>query len=584
MVLSVVLALFSIYADFTGEATSRTIIDTTFRLSPNEERRQGLGNFHGNTSLGNESLTVLVDASGDFVWNFSVITYGHSVYSYLGSGNVSYSFQSGADYYEAVFWVDGSNSGELRFRVVVDQAEFSYPYVWLSEIAKLLFLAAVSVVLLALLYWVVCEKPHVSDKLTVTALGDGGRRLLLLLLALSLVLWLALLAFNSSPLATFDDWYTDHARHTYTANLFLKDGLAVFSEPMDVLASADRSAFMFVTWPEMPHLYPIGSVLLFLPFSLLVEAGVGAVVVFKLELALFLVFSHVCLYYFFMRYFSQRRFPLFELKSASENIRLLREGSRREQMPLLREYFDFALLMVGVYIIYMSLVVFAANGMFDSVPFLFGLLAVLAFLGGRYDVSLLLVGISVLFKYQSAIFLFPIVLIAGVLLLQQRGVFGLLRNKFVVSAVALAALSGFTAYLSLPYLLGTRAELIMNGVNAFSPNAQINWVVQVAAVLLTLAGTLVYAAYMLNKNKLMSLSAVFLLLPSFMLPYFQNWYLPYLFVYVLIPQRKNELTATLIWLIFMVVVLSYGGSGFNPALLTSHFDSMLKTSFFGLAK
>ena len=364
---------------------------------------------------------MLVDASGDFVWNFSVITYGHSVYSYLGSGNVSYSFQSGADYYEAVFWVDGSNSGELRFRVVVDQAEFSYPYVWLSEIAKLLFLAAVSVVLLALLYWVVCEKPHVSDKLTVTALVDGGRRLLLLLLALSLVLWLALLAFNSSPLATFDDWYTDHARHTYTANLFLKDGLAVFSEPMDVLASADRSAFMFVTWPEMPHLYPIGSVLLFLPFSLLVEAGVGAVVVFKLELALFLVFSHVCLYYFFMRYFSQRRFPLFELKSASENIRLLREGSRREQMPLLREYFDFALLMVGVYIIYMSLVVSRRTECLTRC------LSCLDFwrcslLGGRYDVSLLLVGISVLFKYQSAIFLFPIVLIAGVLLLQQRGV------------------------------------------------------------------------------------------------------------------------------------------------------------------
>jgi hypothetical protein len=116
------------------------------------------------------------------------------------------------------------------------------------------------------------------------------------------------------------------------------------------------------------------------------------------------------------------------------------------------------------------------------------------------------------------------------------------------------------------------------------PNAQINWSVQASAVLLTLTGTLVYAVYMLNKNKLMSMSAVFLLLPSFMLPYFQNWYLPYLFVYVLIPQRKNELTATLIWLIFMVAVLSYGGSGFNPALLTSHFDTMLETSFFGLVK
>jgi hypothetical protein len=585
MVLSVVLALTSIYAISTGEASSKTIIDDTFHLSPNEERRQGLGNFHGNTSCGNESLTVLVEASGDFVWNFSIITYGHSIYSYVGSGNVSYSFSSGADYYEAVFLVDGANSGDLCFQVVVDQPEFSYPYVWLSMPVKALFLAAASVVLLALLHWVICEKPHIcSDKLPVKALSSGQRRILLLLLAISLLLWLALLAFNSSPLATFDDWYTDHARHTYTANLFLKNGLEVFSQPMDVLASADKSAFMFVTWPEMPHLYPVGSVLLFLPFSLLVEAGVGAAVVFKLELTLFLLFAHVCLYYFFVRYFSQRRFPRLELKRTRENVGVLRVGSRREQMLLIREYFDLALMLVGVYIIYMSLVVFAADGMFDSVPFLFGLLAVLAFLAERYDVSLLIVGVSVLFKYQSAIFLFPIILVAVAMILQQKGILGLLRNKFVAFAVAFAALSVVTAYLSLPYLLDTRAELIMNGVNAFSPNAQINWPLQASAVLLTLTGTLVYAAYMLNKNKLMSMSAVFLLLPSFMLPYFQNWYLPYLFVYVLIPQRKNEFTATLIWLIFMVVVLSYGGSGFNPALLTSHFDSMLKTSFFGLAQ
>jgi Gpi18-like mannosyltransferase len=72
--------------------------------------------------------------------------------------------------------------------------------------------------------------------------------------------------------------------------------------------------------------------------------------------------------------------------------------------------------------------------MFDSVPFLFGLLAVLAFLAERYDVSLLMVGVSVLFKYQSAIFLFPFILVAAAMLLQQRGFLGLVRNKFAVSA------------------------------------------------------------------------------------------------------------------------------------------------------
>lgn len=579
LVLSVGLGLVSLYAASTGETGSKTIIDDTFHLSPNEERRQGLGNFRGNTSLGNESLTVLVDGDGSFVRNFTVITYGHGIYNYVGSGNVSYTFQSGADYYEAVFKVDGANSGVVHFQVVLNQPQLSHPYVWLCQPAKLLFLASVSLALLVMLYWVVYEKPPASvEKSLKQALGKREKRVLLVLLTLSLVFWLVLLAFNSGPLSTFDNWYTDHARHTYTADLFLKDGFAVFSQPLDKLASADKSAFMFVTWPEMPHLYPIGSVLLFLPFSVLIEAGVSAVLVFKLELALFLVFAHVCLYYFFVRYFSQRRFPQLGLRNAKDNIRVLREGNRREQMVVIREYFDLALLIVGVYVIYFSLVTFAADGMFDAVPFLFGLLAVLSFLAERYDVFLFWMGVSILFKYQTAIFLFPLILVAVVMLLGRSRIRDLARNKFVWSAAVFAAVSGVTAYLSLPYLVSTRPELIMNGVNAFSPNAQINWPLQASAVTITLIGTLVYAAYMLNKNKLLSLSAVFLLLPSFLLPYFQNWYLPYLFVYVLIPERKNEFTATMIWMIFMVVLLSYGGSGFNPEVLVTHFESMVKSS------
>lgn len=579
LVLSVSLGLVSIYATSAGQSDSKAIIDDTFHLSPNEERRQGLGNFRGNTSLGNESLTLLVDGSGDFVRNFTVITYGHGIYNYVGSGNISYTYQSGADYYEAVFKVDGDNSGVVHFEVIANQPQQNQPYLWLCSPAKALFLASVSMALLVMLYWVIYDKPTESmEKSIKRALGAREKRILLLLVSLSLVFWLALLAFNSGPLATFDNWYTDHARHTYTAGLFLKDGLAVFSQPMDRLASADQSMFMFVTWPEMPHLYPIGSVLLFLPFSVLVEGGVSAVLVFKLEIALFLVFAHVCLYYFFVRYFSQRPFPRLGLKNARENVRLLREGNRREQSVLIREYFDLALVLVGVYIIYFSLVTFAADGMFDAVPFLFGLLAVLSFLAERYHVFLFFVGVSIVFKYQTAIFLFPLILVAVVMLLGRSRIRDLLRNKYVLLAVLFAAASGVTAYLSLPYLVHTRPELLMNGVNAFSPNAQINWPLQASAVTIALIGTMIYVIYMLNKNKLLSLSAVFLLLPSFLLPYFQNWYLPYLFVYVLIPERKNEFTATMIWMIFMVVLLSYGGSGFNPQVLVTHFESMVKSS------
>jgi hypothetical protein len=95
-------------------------------------------------------------------------------------------------------------------------------------------------------------------------------------------------------------------------------------------------------------------------------------------------------------------------------------------------------------------------------------------------------------------------------------------------------------------------------------------------VLMTLAATLIYAAYMFRKNSLMSLSAIFLLLPSYMMPYIQNWYLPFLFIYILIPVHKKELTATIIWLIFMIAMLSFGGASFNPLLIFENLKTMLK--------
>jgi hypothetical protein len=136
--------------------------------------------------------------------------------------------------------------------------------------------------------------------------------------------------------------------------------------------------------------------------------------------------------------------------------------------------------------------------------------------------------------------------------------------------------SGFTAVLSAPYLVATRPELVMNSISAFMPNAQIPWSLQSFAILLTLAATLVYVLYMHKRNPLMSLSALFLLVPSFLLPFFQNWYIPFIFVYVLVPQRKGEIVATMIWVIFLIVVLSFGASAFNPVGIIDNFRQTLK--------
>jgi hypothetical protein len=198
------------------------------------------------------------------------------------------------------------------------------------------------------------------------------------------------------------------------------------------------------------------------------------------------------------------------------------------------------------------------------------------FLVERYDYFFLLVAVSTFFKYQAGIFLLPLIVVALIMLIQKNKFGGLLKNKAVLGGTALGLVSVFTASLSVPYLFATGAQFIMNGINAFSPSTQIPWIVQAVSILLTLAVTIAYAVYMLNKNSLLSISAVFMLLPSFMLPYFQNWYLPFIFIYVLIPQQKKELEITILWLIFMVFMLSFGGTSFNPLQVLNVLQAMLK--------
>jgi hypothetical protein len=51
--------------------------------------------------------------------------------------------------------------------------------------------------------------------------------------------------------------------------------------------------------------------------------------------------------------------------------------------------------------------------------------------------------------------------------------------------------------------------------------------------------------------------------------------LPFLFVYILGPQVKKELGATMIWLVFMLIMLSFGGASFNPLLIIENLKTML---------
>lgn len=557
LALSVVLAVVSFLPVAAAGKQNTVIVNDFFRLTPQETYRQGLGSFHGD-----ENITLSVSGTRGCPVNFTLLTYGGVRYSNVSASDISFSFPAGADYYEAVFLANATTSAQVHFQVSVLKPAVDYPFSWLGTPAKALFLISwISVILLILRPIVKTSFPSAVKKASKSVLERKNLRRLEAAILFSLVLWFVLLAVNSYPLGTFENWYTDNARHPYTSVLFTKVGFSVFDTPLGKLSNMDNSFYKFVTWSEMPHLYPVGSVFLFLPFGVLLEGGVAQAMVFKMEIALLLVVSHVCLFLFLKHFWKQ------EMGLAPKDLFL---------KPFWKQELSFIFKALGTYILYIVLVVYSANGQFDAVAFLFSLVAMVMFLEERDDLFLFFVAVSFTFKYQAGIFLLPLILVSLLRLLQKSKLIDVLRNKAVLAAVALAGVDLFTAYLSAPFLMSTRPELVMNGVNAFSPHAQISWSVQAFAVLLTLSVTLVSAVYLLNKSRVMSLFAVFSLLPAFTLPYSQPWYLLFFFVYPLIPQSKRSLEVTLVWLIFMVLVLSFGGLSYNPSVILDNVRRILK--------
>jgi hypothetical protein len=559
LVLSIVLTVISLYPG----GSQPFVVSGTFTLSPNETYTEGLGSLRGG-----ENVTLWVQSPTAFLKEFSivsptitdyVVTSNDCTYSIVTDSNIVYNFTASANYYEAVFVSESPKAGIIDFYATVQEPKSSnnlkqqttlgqgvnaqepnitFPYSWLNEASKILFFTALGLAMLLTLKIALSEFAKTKlTNLSIPSVSKKNRRILIILLLISLVVWFSVVWFSlvsptPNQLAAFENWYTDNARDSYVPSLFLKDGFSVFSQPLSKLSNFDNSFYKYVTWPEMPQLYPLGSIFVFLPFSVLLQNGFNSTLIFKLEIVVFLVFASIGVY-FFLKHFMQKNMALI-------------------------------LKLIGVYIIYVSLVVYAADGEFDSIAFLFSLFAIFMFITERYDYFFLLVAISVFFKYQAGIFLFPLILVGLIRLLQKNKLYSLVRNKAVVGGVFFGFASLFTAYLSAPYFMVTSPQLIMNGINAFSANTQISWSLQSFSILLTLAVTVAYAVHMYNKNSLLSFSAFFLLLPCFLLPYFQNWYIPFLFVYALIPQQKEELEATTIWLILLIVVLGISGANYQP--------------------
>jgi hypothetical protein len=73
------------------------------------------------------------------------------------------------------------------------------------------------------------------------------------------------------PHYTIEPDYTDHLKHAYDSWSFLQVGFDVFSEP--VIEWEVRARHPHLLWEFWPHPYPIGAVLLFLPFGVASNLG-----------------------------------------------------------------------------------------------------------------------------------------------------------------------------------------------------------------------------------------------------------------------------------------------------------------------
>jgi hypothetical protein len=523
IVIGAFLSVASLYPVGVDQKKSYVIVDDTIALTSTETYRQSLGTFGSG-----ENITVSISSLTNRTVNFYIMTYNGALYSDV-SAHAKYTFIAKAENYELEF--NPSTSNELSLKVTVQKQVVQYPLAWLEASAKVLFFSGVIFAVAVLL------RNAFYEPFSTTSLGDAvlsrkAKLLLLIFVVASLVLWTYVATKNNTPFATLENWFTDHARHAYTSTLFVKDGFSIFGTPLRDLANMDSSTYKFVTWPETPHIYPIGSVFLFLPFGALLQQGLQQVFVFKMEIVFFIVIAHICLYFFLKRY--------------------------------LHKKMNLSLKVVGVFIFYAALVVYAANGMFDAVAFLFAFAALTMFLKGRYDYFLLLSIISVTVKYQAGIILLPLILIGLLKLLGQTNFSAVIRNKVVIVAGLLTAIDAYTIYLSAPFLASTRSEFVINGINLFSPHVQLPYAYQSFAVLLTLAVTLGCAIYLFNKDSFISLSMLFILLPVFSMPFFQFWYMPYFFIYAFIPRQKRVLDVTILWLIFITVMISLGPLSYNP--------------------
>jgi hypothetical protein len=251
--ISVGLGVISFFPVPNGESKSSIIINDRFNLTFQEIYRQGIGAFHGG-----ENITILISQNSENLINFTLLTYGGPQYSEASRTDIAYVFVANQDYYEAVFCTNITEKTlPISLQVTVQKPDASFPFSGLSDFAKTLFIISLTI---GTIYFVKSPRnlfDFNSEESKPTRYTAKNLKLLKYSILLSLIFWLLLLIINTYQLATFENWYTDSARHPYTSVLFTKVGFSVFDTPLKALSSSDNSKCLIsILWAAYSYSFP----------------------------------------------------------------------------------------------------------------------------------------------------------------------------------------------------------------------------------------------------------------------------------------------------------------------------------------
>ena len=365
--------------------------------------------------------------------------------------------------------------------------------------------------------------------------------LLKIVLAVSFVLWALVLYFNPYYFADLEMRYTDHMRHEYMAWLFLHVGFKVFSTPLENLSLQAPSLNPHPTWRTHPHIYPLGSILYFIPFGVLSNLGIiSDITVHKLMILSFLTGAHLAIYYFMME-LRKYNFGLFLTISVSS-------------------------------LFYTHLIFWALNGFYDAIAILFIILAIKYWREGSSLKSLVILTGSFFLHYRS-IFYLPlwITLFAKILLQHKDDLWSQLThlNRLSLSFLwflSVASLNFYTIYLSFfNRSWKIPVEWQPSVINIYSGKLD-------AQILLLTLSAITFLILVKRKSYITFFSLLLCLAYMLFTPNWMHWHNLFFFPALLLSLDKTSVEVASFWLITII----YFTTGFISPLWISQ---LLQTMF-----